>query len=121
MNQVPAGAPLKTILHYAQLMTNGGQFQKFDYGDKNMEIYGTEHPPKYDLSRVKVPTIMYTGDSDALIGIEDVKLLSGILPNDRFHIVDKTGWGHFDFIFNEHRGDLVYEDILFNLMRLDVD
>ena len=62
INQVPAGAPLKTILHFAQLMINGGQFLKFDYGgDKNIEMYGTENPPEYDLSLVNVPTMMYTG------------------------------------------------------------
>ena len=57
-----SGAPLKTILHFAQLMINGGQFLKFDYGgDKNIEMYGTENPPEYDLSLVNVPTMMYTG------------------------------------------------------------
>jgi len=120
INQVPAGAPLKTILHFAQLMINGGQFLKFDYGgDKNIEMYGTENPPEYDLSLVNVPTMMYTGDSDSLIGVEDVELLSKLLPNDKFHVLKNENWGHFDFIFNENRGELVYADILKNLLILD--
>ena len=141
MNQVPAGAPLNTILHFAQLMINGGQFLKFDYGtDKNIEMYGTEKPPEYNLSLVNVSTMMYTGqiyhnicfknsisgiifpfsgDSDRLIGVEDVELLSKLLPNDKFHVLKNENWGHFDFIFNENRGELVYADILKKLSLLD--
>ena len=122
MDQIPAGASTKTILHFAQLMINGGEFLKWDYGtEMNLQVYGSEIPPKYDLTQVKVPTTMYAGDADSLIGLADVRALSKVLPNDRMHVIDKEDWGHFDFIFSDQRGELVYEDILFNLKRLDDD
>ena len=60
-----------------------------------------------------------SGDSDRLIGVEDVELLSKLLPNDKFHVLKNENWGHFDFIFNENRGELVYADILKKLSLLD--
>ena len=54
-----------------------------------------------------------------MIGVEDVELLSKLLPNDKFHVLKNENWGHFDFIFNENRGELVYADILKNLLILD--
>ena len=61
----------------------------------------------------------FSGDSDSLIGVEDVELLSKLLPNDKCHVLKNENWGHFDFIFNENRGELVYADIVKKLLMLD--
>lgn len=39
-------------------------FGQYDYGAAgNMKKYGSPNPPKYDLSKIKVPiTLMYSGD-----------------------------------------------------------
>ena len=39
-----------------------GRFCKFDYGKtQNKEIYGSEEPPDYDLSKLRVPTALFLG------------------------------------------------------------
>jgi hypothetical protein len=46
-------------------MYNSGKFQKFDYGRrKNLEVYGQEEPPEYDLGKVKVPAYLLYGKND---------------------------------------------------------
>lgn len=42
-------------------------FQKYDYGkDKNVEIYGTDRPPTYDMSKVSVPVAIFLGGRDVI-------------------------------------------------------
>jgi lysosomal acid lipase/cholesteryl ester hydrolase len=39
-----------------------GELQKFDYGArKNLEIYGSRDPPKYDVTKFSVPFAMFHG------------------------------------------------------------
>ena len=45
----PNGTSLKAVRHWSQIIRRG-EFIKFDYGkEKNLEIYGKEEPPLYDL------------------------------------------------------------------------
>ena len=45
----PGGTSLKNLMHWLQTMESG-IFSKYDYGkEKNLEIYGSELPPAYDL------------------------------------------------------------------------
>lgn len=67
---VPAGASTQQLFHFVQLY-NTGNFEKYDYGSrKNKKIYGTKYPPKYDLSRVEAPIVLYSADDDWLIDPE---------------------------------------------------
>ncbi len=54
VDHFPAGSNTRTIAHYAQLSQNDGRFCKYDYGtaEKNMEAYGQEMPPDYEISKV---------------------------------------------------------------------
>jgi lysosomal acid lipase/cholesteryl ester hydrolase len=60
---------LKTIAHYAQILTTG-RFTKFDYGDEkaNQEVYGlgVTSPPEYDLSRVTAPSVFFWSENDII-------------------------------------------------------
>lgn len=43
------------------------EFQQYDYGKKtNQKIYGSNKPPKYDLSKISAPVAMYYGLNDLL-------------------------------------------------------
>lgn len=45
-----------------------GRFEKFDYGrEKNLEFYGSEIPPEYDLKNVTAPVALYYGKNDLLV------------------------------------------------------
>jgi hypothetical protein len=52
------------------------QFVKFDFGspEQNMDHYGSETPPNYDLAQVTAPTAIFFGEKDDLVK----KLLSYI-------------------------------------------
>lgn len=74
LGHVPAGASVRTLIHYAQGI-NSGKFRKFDYGRKqNLEKYGTADPPEYDLSKVTAPVAFYWGENDWL-GAKPVSIL----------------------------------------------
>lgn len=55
-----------------------GEFKKFDYGDpeKNMEAYGFEEPPLYDLHKISGYNItMVCGKGDLLVSPKDYEWL----------------------------------------------
>ena len=74
----PGGSSVRTILHYIQLVYGDGQFRKFDYGSSelNQVKYGSDVPPKYDLSLVKAPTKLYAGLGDTYAHIRDIQKVS---------------------------------------------
>jgi len=46
----PAVSSFKCMEHYQQLLNNGGEFRKFDYGPEiNLLKYDSEEAPKLDL------------------------------------------------------------------------
>ena len=58
LGHTPAGASTHTVIHFAQGI-NSGKFQQFDYGKhENLNRYGQEDPPEYDLT--KVTAAVYT-------------------------------------------------------------
>lgn len=66
--------------HFAQLVVNGG-FRLYQYPTKaeNLQKYGTDYPPSYNLSLIDVPMYFYSSDNDWL---GDQKDLEGFLiPN----------------------------------------
>ncbi|XP_063922161.1 gastric triacylglycerol lipase-like [Zophobas morio] len=61
----PGGVSVNQIQHYLQLIKSR-KFQKFDYGPtENLKEYGTENPPTYNLSRIKLPVCLFYGENDA--------------------------------------------------------
>lgn len=41
-----------------------GRFRKFDYGPKNMFVYGSSTPPEYNISRIEVPVYIFYASQD---------------------------------------------------------
>lgn len=61
---LPAGASVKTMVHYAQEIRSG-KFQQFDYGiEQNLKIYNSLEPPNYDTSKISVPIVLYYANND---------------------------------------------------------
>jgi lysosomal acid lipase/cholesteryl ester hydrolase len=64
MGHTPAGASVRSLVHYAQLV-NTATFRKYNYGKAtNLEIYGQETPPNYDISKITAPVALYWGQND---------------------------------------------------------
>ncbi|XP_036146978.1 lipase 3 isoform X2 [Monomorium pharaonis] len=118
LGHVPADTATKQFVHYAQLIKSGkfffpGKFQQYDHGLKNLKIYGSLHPPKYDLSKIKTSVHLYYSQNDWLANVKDVgKLYSELSnPSGKTLIADKK-FNHVDYLWGKDVKTLVYDLIL---------
>lgn len=51
--------------HYLQSIYSGN-FRQYDYGEKNIRVYGSMTPPDYELNKVLIPIFIYYGGHDKL-------------------------------------------------------
>ena len=56
------------------------KFCRYDFGtEKNIEIYGQEEPPEYDVTKITAPVALYWSDNDWLaepvVSIESISLI----------------------------------------------
>ncbi|XP_068082802.1 lipase member K isoform X2 [Anabrus simplex] len=66
MSHGPAGASIKSFQHFGQNI-NSGEFMKYDYGEeKNLIMYGSRIPPKYDVSKITVPVAIMYAQNDII-------------------------------------------------------
>ncbi|KAJ9595442.1 hypothetical protein L9F63_013353 [Diploptera punctata] len=100
--------PVKTIVHYIQIV-NSGKFQHFDYGEKeNLQKYNQVTPPDYNLSAVVVPVALYYGPSDQIVNPKDVLWLNETLPNCiEVYRVPRDSFGHENFVDGQDIKSLV--------------
>lgn len=110
----PEGSSVKPLVHYGQLIENGENFTKYDFGRvENMEIYGTSKPPNYDMSQITMPLYLYYGDGDSLVDPIDVQILADHLPNVQIvKRVPYDGWTHNDMVYAMDAPTLLYQDII---------
>lgn len=108
----PAGASMKQLYHYGQLIRSH-RFCKYDYGmNRNLQIYGRTTPPDYDLQNCTAKVAIVYADKDTLSAVEDVLRLPNELPNViRIHRVDDDTFNHVDFIWANDAKELVYDYI----------
>jgi lysosomal acid lipase/cholesteryl ester hydrolase len=71
LGHIPAGASTMTMLHYLQEVSSG-KFQQYNEGTDtaNRRRYGTTEPPKYDLSKVRVPIYLHYSHNDYLSAVK---------------------------------------------------
>ncbi|XP_068205750.1 lipase lipl-4-like isoform X2 [Palaemon carinicauda] len=109
----PAGTSFRTVTHLLQLVRDK-RFQAFDYGPvTNYKVYGTERPPRLQLSAVTVPVGAFWSDNDWVADPRDVQQtvreLGNVVVN---HRVQHPSFNHLDFLWAENAADLVYRHIL---------
>lgn len=69
LSHSPSGTSTKSVVHYAQEIYADGRFQYFDYGkDGNLAHYGTDVPPSYNVTEIKVPIYLMSAQNDWLAG-----------------------------------------------------
>ncbi|XP_011498525.1 PREDICTED: lipase 3-like [Ceratosolen solmsi marchali] len=113
LRHVPAGASVKQIIHYGQIIKTG-TFRKYDYGSiGNLKRYGKVFPPSYDLKNVRVPVALHYSSNDWLANIKDVNKLYSKLPNKigKFYVKYKK-FNHIDYLFAKDVKHLLYDKIL---------
>lgn len=61
-NQLPGGTSLKTLTYISEAVR--GQFRKYDYGGRNIHLYGDSTPPEYNVSKIEVPVFVFYASHD---------------------------------------------------------
>ncbi|EDO41646.1 predicted protein, partial [Nematostella vectensis] len=119
ISHTPAGTSVKNMIHYAQ-MYKSKKFEMYDYGKDNIKRYGQNTPPQYNISAITVPTMLYWGGNDWLADPDDVSLLMKALPPKT--LIDNKelkAWQHLDFIWGLDAAELVYDDIVTRIKKME--
>lgn len=108
----PAGASIKQLFHYGQLIRSH-RFCQYDHGTThNLHIYGQSTPPDYNLKNCTAKVLIMYADQDTLAAAEDVRRLPRELSNVvEIHRVDAETFNHVDFIWATDAKELVYDYI----------
>lgn len=110
----PAGTSTKNIVHFAQGVTSR-RFQKYDYGRKNMQIYGSKQPPEYNLTSITNEHIaLMSSYNDWLADPMDVQVLRRKLSVKPImdYTVELEKWNHLDFVLAKESGKYINTKIL---------
>ncbi|KXJ71357.1 hypothetical protein RP20_CCG020778 [Aedes albopictus] len=112
LDNVMTGISTKQLIHYGQLIQSR-KFQQFDYISflTNMQRYKQVKPPEYDLSRVSVPFVLFSGSREFFTSPMDFQKLVKNLPNVESQS-ELPAWGHMDFIYNAQVYLKVYSKII---------
>lgn len=108
-----AGASFRQSIHFSQWIRTGG-FRQYDYGKiKNLQIYGTETPPDYNLTNVVAPIAYYYGKHDIMVPPQDQEASIALLPN----VVDQylypySGFTHMDTYYGNDAAPEAYDRAL---------
>jgi pimeloyl-ACP methyl ester carboxylesterase len=97
----PSGSSVMNILHYKQLVENGG-FRMYDFGSAaaNNAHYNQSTPPDYPLGSFSVRTAFFTGSQDTLADPTDVQALLAAVPAATIAYKENfDDYGHADFIW----------------------
>jgi len=116
MDHEPNGTPVKSILHYAQIMKED-RFQVWAPNYNNIVPFTSDK--KTDLIPIeninKVPIAMFVGKNDKLADPTDAEWTRNTIGSDVFHYQEING-GHLTFFiakdmtwFNEDLMDLIKE------------
>ncbi|KAF2889105.1 hypothetical protein ILUMI_17068, partial [Ignelater luminosus] len=107
---------VKTITHYSQLIKTGN-FQYFDYGPKiNQELYGSQYPPQYDLTKMKVPNYFISAPNDFVSTTENAERIWKMLPDRAkpydIYVIKDDSFNHVSFFTGKDVLSLVYEPVI---------
>ncbi|KAK3919009.1 Lipase 1, partial [Frankliniella fusca] len=97
---IPSGGSWGEIFHYEQNAKPGVQgFRQYDHGKKrNVELYGSDVPPLYELSNIRAPVHFYLGLNDILCADEDMAYLrANIRGLVGVQYAPDPGFNHMDF------------------------
>ncbi|XP_032738937.1 lipase member K isoform X2 [Lontra canadensis] len=110
--QSSAGTSVQNMLHWAQA-ANSGLFQAFDWGnaDQNMRHFHQLTPPLYDVTKMEVPTAVWSGGHDRVADLKDVE---NLLPKITRLIYYKLipHYNHVDFYLGQDAPKEIYQDLI---------
>ncbi|XP_037660351.1 lipase member K [Choloepus didactylus] len=108
----PAGTSVQNMLHWAQA-ANSGKFQAFDWGnaEQNMMHFHQLTPPLYNVTKMDVPTAVWSGGQDRVADPKDVE---NLLPEIANLIYYKwiPHYNHVDFYLGQDAPQEIYQDLI---------
>lgn len=100
---VPSGSSFKCVEKYAQstAMKEKKVFQKFDYGFLgNLYHYWQHTPPKWDVSKWDIDTVLIAATRDEFATVPDVFNLQIVIENtQKVRVYTIEEWDHYTFLF----------------------
>ncbi|KAF2901904.1 hypothetical protein ILUMI_04283 [Ignelater luminosus] len=105
-----AGMSAKAYAHYGQIISAGGRFQFYDYGNKlNRLYYHSVNPPLYPIKNIKIPMSFMYGQKDILADEKDVLNFYNKLPIEaRYGVKKIDGYVHLDFQYGKDVEKIVF-------------
>ncbi|XP_028159388.1 lipase 1-like [Ostrinia furnacalis] len=105
----PGGTTRKIFDHLGQVY-NRNVFAKYDYGTAgNLIAYNSTEPPEFDLSKVKMKSVLIVGQEDFLARDADVQRLNASLPNvAEYLVLPYENFNHVDFIWGNNMTNNFY-------------
>ncbi|XP_063366260.1 lipase 3-like [Cydia amplana] len=103
VQHAPAGSSIQNLAWYGQSI-HSLKFSKFDFGRlKNLQLYGTSTPPKYNIGASKSPAVIFHGDGDHAVDTKDVDWAVKQLPKVlEFYVVKNPQWNHLDMCYSRY-------------------
>lgn len=100
MGRYPSASSRKNFVHVSQNRVSK-KFSQFDYGRvRNLRVYGSKHPPDYDVSKITAKIALICSKNDGLSSLKDVELLRRQLPNVvEYFVIKNDKWTHADFLW----------------------
>ncbi|KAL4714508.1 hypothetical protein ACJJTC_017571 [Scirpophaga incertulas] len=113
LGHVPAGASIRQFAHFGQGFSSNS-FRRYNFNPLvNIARYGSRTPPRYDLSRITVPSYIFYTNNDVLVHPKDVGILIDSLSNVAgVHLVEEDDFDHVGFIWHSSAKSLVYDHVV---------
>lgn len=98
---LPGGASFRCYLHFGQLgklNSETPKLRRFDFGpEENLRRYGSEEPPEYDYSLIKIPIRLHTGEKDILVTASGIRKFTAHLSSLEKDVSTTyyQDWDHF--------------------------
>ncbi|KAJ1529189.1 hypothetical protein ONE63_005995 [Megalurothrips usitatus] len=113
MQNVPAGASTKQMLHFGQLI-NSDKFRQYDLGIfQNMMHYKSFSPPEYPLHKITTQVYLHYAENDLIAVPKGVdKLRAGLSSVRLVRKVPHHTYNHVDFLYGRDSMPLLYSEVL---------
>ncbi|XP_045424043.1 lipase member K isoform X2 [Lemur catta] len=107
-----AGTSVQNMLHWGQAV-NSGQLQAFDWGnpDQNMMHFHQLTPPLYNVTKMEVPTAIWSGGQDIVADPKDIENLLPKIANPIYYKLIPH-YNHVDFYLGQDAPQEIYQDLI---------
>ncbi|XP_040310184.1 lipase member K isoform X2 [Herpailurus yagouaroundi] len=95
------------------MAANSGLFQAFDWGnpDENMMHFHQLTPPLYNVTKMQVPTAVWSGGHDRVADLKDVENLLPQIPRLIYYKLIPH-YNHVDFYLGQDAPQEIYQDLI---------